>query len=145
MKRQEEAKAKEDQQKKIVMDEMEVNFQEFKKQEKAMEKQKIELQNELEFMKRQLKEKQQLHRISTYKLNDLKRNIIVQKKAQAAIEQEKEEKEFEKRQKAEAALQAPSKEETKRAVRKPKKAESKDNSLTAMANEEHNIEQKEAS
>jgi hypothetical protein len=51
-----------------------------------MEKQKIELQNELEFMKRQLKEKQQLHRISTYKLNDLKRNIITQKKAQAAIE-----------------------------------------------------------
>lgn len=68
------------------MAEMEINFQEFKKQEKAMEKQKIELQNELEFMKRQLKEKQQLHRISTYKLNDLKRNIITQKKAQSAIE-----------------------------------------------------------
>ena len=61
-----------------------------------MEKQKIELQNELEFMKRQLKEKQQLHRISTYKLNDLKRSIITQKKAQAAIEQQKEEKEFQK-------------------------------------------------
>ena len=50
-------------------------YKEFKKKERKQMLQIQELTSELESLKTQLKEKEQLNRISSYKLNDLKRSI----------------------------------------------------------------------
>lgn len=73
------------------MEKMEENFKNFKAKERQIEKQKEDLNAEFEFLKKQLKEKQQLHRISSYKLNELKRSIKTKMKEQASVEKEKEE------------------------------------------------------
>ena len=51
------------------------NFKNFKAKEAKIEKQKEDLNVEFEKLKKELKQKQQLHRVSSYKLNELKRSI----------------------------------------------------------------------
>lgn len=72
---QTEMKEKEDAQKKELMMEMEEGLKQFKRNERIMLKEKDGLASEFELLTKTLKEKQQLHRISAYKLNELKRDI----------------------------------------------------------------------
>ena len=66
---------KEQREKELLKAEMDHNYKNFKKSEKAAEKQIGDLKSQLEIYKVQLKEKEQLYRISTYKLNELKRSV----------------------------------------------------------------------
>ena len=70
-----EQQLREQQEKEQVRQELEQNLKNFKKQEAMALEQNRVLQAELDQLNMQLKEKEQIHRISQYKLNELKRSL----------------------------------------------------------------------
>lgn len=68
-------KEQEEKEKELLRQELDQNFKMFKKQEKAAIQKNEELAATLEALKAQLKEKEQLQRISSLKISELKRSI----------------------------------------------------------------------